>query len=165
MAMVPVQSILWRWCNRATYDTLHGNSRGQYHIAFSDTPQIHKFFEGVPRSATELGGYTMKVPVAPFDGVPSVAAQDLTIRFMGPESSRGDWNIVGQRPATAYPLWRPGRGVPDVYDDSWKEYVLLIRDRAGAFHARWISTESFSRLPLWARQSLETKKHGARSYS
>ena len=165
MAYVPVAAIMWRWCNQATYDTLHGNSGGQYHIAIPDSAAIHEFFEGVPQSPTDLNGFEMNVPLAPFEGEPPVPAQALPVRFMGPDSSRKDWNIRSQRPETAYPLWRPGRGVPETYDGSWHEYLVLARDRDHAFHARWISTAAFGRLPEWVRQTLSSKKYGARSYS
>lgn len=164
MARITVSAVMWRLCNKATYDTLHGNSGGQYHIAIPDSTKIHEFFEGVPRAPTDLRGYEMEVPIAPFDGDPPVEAQELTVRFMGPDSSRKDWNIVAQRPMTAYPLWRPGRGVPDDYDSSWHEYVVLVKDRNRAFHARWISTAAFERLPDVVREPLSSKKYGARSY-
>lgn len=164
MAHAPVAAIMWRWCNQATYDTLHGNSGGQYHIDIPDSPALHDFFEGVVQTPTALGGYEMTVPINPFEGERPVPAQTLPVRFLGPKSRRKDWNISSQRPDTAYPLWRPGRGVPEVYDNSWREYLVLVRDVEGAFHARWISTASFESLPQWVSQTLASKKYGARSY-
>lgn len=164
MSEQKVHAILWVRCQKATFDTLHGHSRGQYHIALPDDEEIHDFFEGLPQTSTDKGGYEIQVPIEAFDGTDPVPAQDLPVRYMGTESRRKDWNIRSQRPATAYPLWRPGRGVPDEYRKGWREYAVLARDENDAFHARWISSDAFRRLPSWVRAALESADSGARRY-
>jgi 5-methylcytosine-specific restriction protein B len=164
MSAVPVAWIMWRLCEKATYDTLHGSSKGQYHIAIPDREEFHKFFGGLPRTATELEGYELEVPIEPFEGDSPVEAWTLPVRYMGKESARKDWNIIAQRPDTAYPLWGPGRGVPGEYETGWREYLVIVRDVHGSFHARWIGTEDFEALPQWVRETLLSDKYGARRY-
>lgn len=166
MARIPLKSILWRWCNQATFDTLHGTSPGQYDIRLSTNPQIGEFVEGLPsEDQTAHGGYTVHVPIEPFEGDPPVEAQPLTIRYMGPRSKRGDWYIRAQRPATAYPLWRPGRGCPNLFDPAAREYAMLIRDHRDCFHARWISHDAFDSLPTWVQEALASDAVGIRRYA
>ena len=164
MSQHEVEAVLWVRCQQATFDTLHGKSRGQYHIAFPDDDRIHDFFDGVPRVDTSKGGYEMAVPLEPFEGSEPVPAHELGVRYMGLGSSRKDWNIRSQRPATAYPLWRPGRGVPKTYRQGWREYAVLARDADDHFHARWISSTAFQHLPSWIRLVLESANSGARRY-
>ena len=155
---------MWRLCEKATYDTLHGDSSGQYHIAIPNRPEIHEFFEGVARTPTDLEGYELDVPIQPFEGDPPVEAWTLRVRYMGRKSARKDWNIVAQRPDSAYPLWRPGRGVPSSYEEGWREYVVLVRDINRDFHARWVGSVGFESLPGWVRETLLSDKYGARRY-
>lgn len=142
-----VSAILWRKCNQATFDTLNDSSKGQYHIGLS-THDYENFFFGVGRiDATEKGGFSMDVPLEPFTGPSPVEATSIKVRFMGDSSVRKDWNIPSQRMGTAYPLWRPGRGVSKVFKANANEFMLLIRDVDGKFHARWIHHADFSALP------------------
>lgn len=148
MARIRLSAILWRRMNRATFDTLAGNSAGQYDIRLGSDESIEEFLEGVdPQEHTELGGFTLAVPIEAFDGPNPIGPQTLHVRYMGRESARGDWNIPSQRPDTAYPLWRRGRGAPLQFQSSPHEFALLARDVHGHFHARWISEQNFNNLP------------------
>ncbi len=153
-----VDAILWRKCNQATFDSLNGNSNGQYDIRLARR-DFEQFFLGVPHTGTTaLGGYDVVVPLQPYTGAQPVAATPLTIRFMGEQSARKDWNIPSQRPDTAYPLWRAGRGVSTNFNANAREYVLIIRDVDGNFHARWIRDADFASLPAIVQQIMESSE-------
>jgi 5-methylcytosine-specific restriction protein B len=152
---IRVNALLWRICNGATFDSLHGRSKGQYDIRLSTDPRIATFFDGLPHDEpTELGGYTLHVPIAAFTGPGAVPAMTLDVRYMGQTSQRKDWNIPAQRPETAYPLWRPGRGIPDTVAASAGDYVLLVRDTFGSFHARWLRGANLPLLPPRVREAI-----------
>ncbi|MDN2717448.1 hypothetical protein [Janthinobacterium sp. SUN120] len=142
-----VSAILWRKCNKATFDSLNDLSAGQYDIRLTKR-DYENFFLGVAmEDVTELGGYTLKVVLEPFTGPSPVERTSIKVRFMGESSGRKDWNIPSQRKGTAYPLWRPGRGASKVFKNDANEFMLLIRDANGKFHARWIHHADFSALP------------------
>lgn len=152
---IRVEGLLWRICNQATFDSLHGKSKGQYDIRLSSKPAVAEFFAGLAQEEpTELGGYTVHVPIAAFDGPNPVPASTLDVRYMGPKSERKDWNIPTQRPETAYPLWRPGRGVPDTLEAAAKDYVLIVRDVDDAFHGRWLRGANLASLPGNVREAI-----------
>jgi hypothetical protein len=152
---VAVKALLWRICNQATFDSLHGQSRGQYDIRLTTNRKVGDFFSGLPQDeATALGGYTLHVPIAAFDGPDPVGAATLDVRYMGANSERKDWNIPSQRPETAYPLWRAGRGVPDAFESAAKDYVLLVRDVNDHFHARWLRGTNLASLPANVREAI-----------
>jgi hypothetical protein len=159
MALIELKAVLWRRVNEATFDTLIGDSRGQYDIRLTTDPDVERFFEGLAQhDPTDKGGYTIDVPIAPFEGEDPVDAAVLQVRYMGPESIRKDWYIRAQRPETAYPLWRPGRGLPTTFVEGKRDFVILVRDINDKFHARWISDEAFDQLPKQLR-SLMLSKH------
>lgn len=158
-----VNAIFWRRCNQATFDSLNGNSRGQYDIRLT-RQNFEQFFAGVPHTGTTaLGGYDVVVPLEPYTGSQPVAATSITIRYMGEKSARKDWNIPSQRPDSAYPLWRPGRGIGTTFNTDDREYVLIARDVDGNFHARWINDADFSALPTEVQQIMESSEVGWRS--
>jgi hypothetical protein len=149
--------ILWRLVLKATIDTLAGRSRGQYDIRLARPAGIEEFFAGLPRRDTNLGGYTVDVPIAAATRPIAVPATSLSVAYLGPESRRRDWRIPSQRPTTAYPLWRKGTGLLDS-TKSKEDFVVLIRDPDGEFHARWLRRDAVSLLPpsLAARMSVGT---------
>ncbi len=156
-----VNALLWRSCNKATFDSLHGNSTGQYDIRFTRDPAIASFFEGLEQDElTEHGGYTLHALIAPFDGPDPVAEFPLDVRYMGPNSIRKDWYMPSQRPDTAYPLWRPGRGVPESFKAATSDYVLLVRDVDNAFHARWLRGTSLTLVPANVREAILSRASG-----
>jgi hypothetical protein len=79
---------------------------------------------------------------------------------MGADSERRDWNIPSQRPETAYSLWRSGRGVQTQFDETRRDFVLLLRDTNDQFHARWIRDESFDQVPERLRALMLSKPIG-----
>lgn len=145
--LIRVNAILWRRWNEATFDSLQGHSKGQYDIRLS-TAEFAPFFADVARTEhTDLGGYSIDVPLHAFTGANPVPGQQVTVRFMGAQSKRRDWNIPSQRPETAYDLWRRGRGVPSSFTAAGNEYLIIVRDVNGGFHARWINDAHFAQLP------------------
>jgi hypothetical protein len=161
----PISAVLWRRCNQATFDTLNGNSSGQYDIRLAKGLDFREFFRGIsPVNHTNLGGYTLEIPIQAFDGEPPVTGTELIVRFIGEKSERKDWYIPSQRPATAYELWRPGRGVGAQFNVERPEYLVLIRDYDDAFHARWISSDSISKLPIEMQQLLSSNECGVRTF-
>ena len=161
MALVELKAILWRRVLQATFDTLKGLSPGQYHIALTTATDIEAFFTGLPqRDPTDLGGYEVDVPIASFEGTPPVDPTTLVVRYMGPRSERKDWYIRAQRPETAYPLWREGRGVPAAFNGERRDFVLLLRDVHDQVHARWIADEHFDSLPEQLRNRMIASQIG-----
>jgi 5-methylcytosine-specific restriction enzyme B len=166
MAKKNVSAILWRRVNEATVDTLNGTSKGQYDIRLNRPSDLASFFTDVAKRAeTNLGGFTLDVPVEAFEGANPVPAQNLIVRYMGDKSARRDWNIPSQRPATAYPLWREGRGLPrnTRRPPSPPHYVILARDTDGKFHARWLTSESFAKLPPEIKKMAQQEEVGVYS--
>ena len=146
--LIPINAILWRKWNQATFDTLDGDSQGQYHITLRTLPELEDFFDGVDKhTPTSNRGFTITIDLQPFLGSAPVSGEQLDVRYMGPDSVRKDWNIPSQRPETAYPLWRLGRGGPTSYDEDLQEYLIIVRDINGDFHARWISDGEFHSVP------------------
>ena len=160
MASIKVAAVFWRRVLEATHKTLHGGYKGQYHIAIpSDGGQsLEAFIEGLERyNPTGHEGFSVDVPVARFDGEHSVEAQIVKLRYMGPKSRRKDWNFPGQS-TNPYPLWAPRRGVSDEYDPDVLEYIMMIRDELGAFHARW--QRGTTNLPEPLRLRVEASECG-----
>jgi 5-methylcytosine-specific restriction protein B len=155
-----VSAILWRKCNKATFDSLNDLSDGQYDIRLTKNDYEHFFLALPPVDQTDLGGYSLYVPLEPFVGPQAVAATEIKVRFMGEKSGRKDWNIPSQRRATAYALWRQGRGVSKAFNEKAQEFMLIIRDIDGKFHARWIHDRDFTALPLAVQQVLNSKEAG-----
>lgn len=139
MALVRVRAVLWRRVLEASHKALHGIYSGQYHITVPVTSgdDLLRFLGDLPQyDPTDNGGFTMDIPIEGFEGDPPVDSQNMKIRYMGSKSARKDWNFPAQSTDT-YPLWAPKRGVPDVYDPNGEEYIMLIKDENGGFHARW----------------------------
>jgi hypothetical protein len=139
-------SVLWRRVLQATIDSLRGVSKGQYDLRLGRPKGIEAFFAGLPRVANELGGYDVKVPLAEVHGTYEVPAMELDVSYIGPESTRKDWRVPSQRPHTAYPLWRLGVGLLETTEPG-TDFVILVRESATRFHARWLRGEDVKRLP------------------
>jgi 5-methylcytosine-specific restriction protein B len=157
MALVKVAAIMWRKLNKANVDTLAGRSNGQYHLTLGTPTWLDSFFSSLPQTPEgSNGGYVYQVPLEPFDGENPVAAEQLTVKFMGDGSARKDWNVPAQRPTTAYPLWRMGRGLPvdHVYAATDQHWVVIVKDDQNRYHARWINPAIFATLPPDLQQRL-----------
>ena len=156
----PIEAILWRRTNQATLDSLRGISKGQYDIRLTKV-DFSGFFDGFPKAdVTAHGGFTITVPIAPFDGQNSVSATELKVRYMGPKSERRDWYIPSQRPDSAYDLWRPGRGPARAGAPGANEFLVIARDVDKQFHARWITDQVFQTLPPSIRQKMQSADAG-----
>ena len=145
--MKKVFSILWRNYNKATYNTLTGVSKGQYDIRLGASGKLLTLFGGLPTSnQTENGGYDISLPLEGyhFQGTP-VADQNITVRYMGPDSVRKDWNISSQRPGTAYPMWIDPARMPGNVDTG--SYVILIRTIDDKFYARVLLSAELPNTP------------------
>lgn len=161
MPTVRLRAILWRLMNKATFDTLAGSSRGQYDIRLGSDPRIAAFFKGLNKEdPTSLGGFTLRVQIEAYEGSNPVPRQTIEVRCMGPDSERKDWYIASQRPDTAYPLWRCGRGAPEQFSGSPHELVLIARDVNGHYHGRWVKEETFQNLPEELRHELTQQEVG-----
>lgn len=139
--------ILWRQVLDATIDTLSGASRGQYDIRLAGPAGIEDFFEGLPKTKPNaMGGYSVAVPLEATATPISVPATEIEVAYLGPRSRRNDWRIPSQRPSTAYPLWRKGTGLLNTTKTK-EDFVVLMKDRLGAFHARWVRAADLAKLP------------------
>ncbi len=159
-----VDAVLWRNYNKATYDTLEGNSRGQYDIRLGSTLDLERFFQGEPHfNETALGGFDLHITLEglklPPEELPEAAAAEdyrLTVRYMGDSSRRRDWNIPSQRPSTAYCLWKqPGR-YPGRADD--RSYLILIRTTDGKYYGRILPERETASLPAVLAMALAAQK-------
>lgn len=158
-----ISAILWRRVNKATVDTLTGHSDGQYDIRLAQPVGMTEFFSGVPRQdETKLGGYDLHVPIESYEGANPVPGQVIRIHYMGDRSKRRDWNIPSQRPETAYPLWRRGRGLPAkaTQPPAPSHYIVIVRDTEGKFHARWLTDEGVQHLPEDMKRVVQTNEIG-----
>jgi 5-methylcytosine-specific restriction enzyme B len=144
--------VLWRLVEDATLDTLNDRSRGQYDIRLTRDEAFERFFADLPRTGvTALGGFTISVSIEAAPGPPPVEPQTLRVRYMGPRSRRRDWYIPSQRSSTAYPLWRPGVVFDPAQTRPDTDYVVLVRDQADRFHARWLKGSDVGSLPVALR--------------
>lgn len=92
-----ISGIVWRNLNKATFDTLNNRSPGQYDIRLGSA-DYSAFFDGLPReNATNIGGFSLTVPLTSFPTADTGASTPLVVRYMGNDSSRRDWNIPSQR--------------------------------------------------------------------
>lgn len=139
--------LLWRSVLQATIDTLLGRSKGQYHITLNRPSGIQDFFAGLPRAATDRGGYNVQVPLAAAFEPVATPATSFTVAYIGPKSSRRDWRITSQRPDTAYPLWRSGVGLLDT-TRAGDDFIVLVRDTMRQYHARWLRRSDLDSLPV-----------------
>jgi 5-methylcytosine-specific restriction protein B len=163
MAKKRVSSILWRKVNQATVDTLIGKSSGQYDIRLAIPAGISDFFRGVEEEdKTERGGFSLYVPFEALEGADGVPPQTVEVRYMGPASKRKDWNIPSQRPETAYPLWRRGRGLPVgiTRPPDPPHYIVIARDTKDKFHARWLNDEDVRGLPADMKRMMQKREVG-----
>jgi len=168
MGKQQIEALLWRRVNKATYDSLKGISRGQYDIRLGRTPNYESFFMGIdPTNETDLGGFDLVIPIAPFEGEDPAQETTIIIRYMGPESQRKDWYIRAQRPDTAYPLWAPGRGFPTDYQhsDGDSPYVFIIRTVDRRFHARMVSREDLGHFPEMVRKLCRSEDFGVKFFA
>lgn len=163
MAKIPVDAILWRQVTKTNYNTLSGTAKGEYDIRLGIDDEIDSFFRGVSKTdQTALGGYTLKIDLAPLESTSPVPKTPLRVRYMGPRSSRGDWNIPSQRPDTAYPLWRLSRVNPNQAEDN---YIVIARCVDGTFHARWLKPKAFGQLPIFLQKRFSSATFGVISMS
>ena len=147
--MLEIKSILWRKLNRATLNTLRDLSGGQYHITLG-TLKLDEFFDVyIPQQPTATQGYQYKIKLEAYiseNPDESVGERELTIKYMGPLSSRKDWNIPAQRIKTAYPLWSVSRRVPKEGELN-KSFLCIIRTKDDKYHGRLILEDEFENLP------------------
>ncbi len=154
-----ITSVLWKRVMDATVDTLKGQSRGQYHIELGQGDDVENFFEGCDKQPVgSKGGFNIVLPIHGTGGESPVDETTIPIDYAGDESARKTWRISKQRPETAYPLWREERAFPNGVGK--RDYIILARDASGAFHARWVNTTDFNRLPEAIRSEMIAKDFG-----
>jgi hypothetical protein len=148
--------LLWRRANKATLDTLRGNSPGQYDIRLGKKQEVRRFFEGFPQIRDHKGLRTdiwTQPALLPNRGE-ATPPYKLEIRWMSETSKRGDLYIRSQRPDTAHPLWRPGVG-PSNRTRRETDYAVLLRTRDDRFFAGWLRKAQLRSLPQALRERLE----------
>ena len=170
--MIAVKAVLWRRANRATLQTLKGESGGQYHIELVAEGahagqhrvgnQLRAFFASVlPDEPDWTVRVEFDIPLQPLGDGRSVPAQMLSAYYLGEKTARSSWNIPSQRPETAYPLWLPPRswnaGAPP---PDGADTVLLILDEHDRYHARWLRRGDLAHLPRRIRQEIQDNERG-----
>lgn len=155
-----ISGIVWRNLNKATFDTLNNRSPGQYDIRLGSA-DYSAFFDGLPReNATNIGGFSLTVPLTSFPTADTGASTPLVVRYMGNDSSRRDWNIPSQRSATAYSLWRPDRRLPNAPSD--KSFLVLLKTYSGKYYGRLILARELDYLPEDLKDLLLSNERGCR---
>ena len=82
-----ISGIVWRNLNKATFDTLNNRSPGQYDIRLGSA-DYSAFFDGLPReNATNIGGFSLTVPLTSFPTADTGASTPLVVRYMGNDSA------------------------------------------------------------------------------
>jgi 5-methylcytosine-specific restriction protein B len=178
MAKVRIKAALWRNANAATMRSLSGQSSAQVDVRLNkqrDDHDVARFFDlaartklpvPVPKGGRATGSFKVEVPIEPMEGADPVPSTTLTLLNMGPNqkasSRRDNWNIVSQTPASAYPLWRPGRAFPAGETEQGRddEFLLILRDEHDAFHARWVKTTGADHLPARLRAAMAGRSCG-----
>lgn len=166
MPLVRLHSVLWRKINDSSYQTLDGTFNGQYEIRLGSQDEISDFLADLPEEQpTPSGGFTKRIPLSAFDGDPSVGSFTLDIAKRGPNSKRGDWNIVRQQ-TKPYPLWQLSRlGNPGKASVVDKCYLIICKDIEGHYHARWLDASDVANLPGDLRSELSSRDVGAYVFS
>lgn len=155
-----LDAFLWRNCNKATLDTLLDVSKGQYDIRLTKRNFDNFFRDLSPRYPTQLGGYSLIVPLQPFTGDNPIGLSEIVVRHLGPRSERKDWNISSQRKEAAYELWREGRGFVSRKSVGEKDFIVIARDIDNGFHGRWIRSADFDALPAAMKNRMSTSEAG-----
>jgi 5-methylcytosine-specific restriction endonuclease McrA len=148
--------LLWRRANKATLDTLRGDSGGQYDIRLGRSQPVAGFFAGLPQVPDHEGVRITIVtdPTLSDDTTAEIPGWELVIRRMSSESKRRDWYIRAQRPVTAHPAWRQGAG-PEAETQPEADYVLLLRTAGDRFFAGWLRGEEAAAVPTSLLEKME----------
>tara|TARA_B110000196_G_scaffold164928_1_gene141837 strand:- start:6522 stop:8192 length:1671 start_codon:yes stop_codon:yes gene_type:complete len=159
MSTNKITAILWKKVMEATADTLRGVSKGQYHIELGKGDDITDFFDGCNKIPSQNnGGFEIVLPIHSVGGTSPVESTSVSIKFLGENSSRKTWIISSQRPETAYSLWQEGSAFPNGIGDD--NYIVLVKDSLGFYHARWIDDVDFKALPSDVSSRMQSKNFG-----
>lgn len=162
MKMV-LRQILWRrvaGSDCSTVKSLIGESRGQYDIRLSREDFTNFFYDLPKMNETDQGGFEVRVPLCAIDCEPRIDEDEIIVRFMGEGSARKDWYIKSQRPDSAYHAWREGHGFETRGDVGNSDYLIILKDITGCFHARWIRTSELDFLPRRVREIMAERDVG-----
>lgn len=162
---VAVRAVLFKRITDINWRAITGRERGQYDLRLGADAEFGAFFDVVPDvDPTTHGGWSRLVALQPFMGSNPVPEHHVTFRYMGPQSTRKDYYFASQKHdlPEAYPLWRPGRVAPldAAFADVEGAVVVVVRDAANRFHARWLSREAVDRLPSALRLRIEQDSKG-----
>lgn len=160
---VAVQSVLFRRLTNSNAAAFLGGNRGEYDLRYGRLSAVQEFTSGVEEmDPTALGGWTKILPIEPFDGIAPVPNVDLRLRYMGPNAGRAHDTYFASQLSDPYPLWAPKRARPGAatVDDLRDDVALVIKDKAGKFHARWVRREDIPGLPAALRQEILSKGTG-----
>lgn len=158
-----VDSVLFRQLTNSNAEMLLGNYRGEYDLRYGRLPEILKFTAAIAEEQpTELGGWTKRIPVQPFDGSSPVEATELRLRFMGPLGVRSNDTYIASQTTDPYPLWAPARCRPGALasSDLVGDVVVLVKDANGGFHGRYVRRDDVTALPGALQTSIAHDKKG-----
>lgn len=162
---IPVKSVLFKRITDINWRAMTGRERGQYDLRLGTDTAFEKFFDVTPlEEPTDLGGWSRRVTLQPYEGANSVAGHTVTFRYMGPASSRKDYYFASQKfdLPESYPLWRPGRVAPvdAPFASIEGATAVVVRDANDRFHARWVSADGIQRLPKALRSRIAADGKG-----
>jgi 5-methylcytosine-specific restriction enzyme B len=146
---VPVKEVMFRKIQTSNANALLGNNRGEYDLRIGRSDEVVDFLRDLPEEApTDLGGWTKRLAIQPFEGINPVPEEELSVSYIGDQSQRKDLRFprLTTRP---YPLWAPSRTYPHGANvaDLEGDVVLVIKDSDDCFHARWVRKSEIARLP------------------
>ncbi len=166
MAIKVINAILWRSYLAATSSALWGLDNSQYYIELTGTDFDPFFGVTSAQSTDERGNKAFTVKLEDFDGSNPTDPYDLkVIKLRDGVARAGNYQVLGQRESQAYPLWQSKRGPQKPYqemdsEERSKNFMVVVRDSDGLFHARWIRPEDFAALPQSIQALLVSKSVG-----
>jgi hypothetical protein len=166
MAKKKIEAVLWREYATSTSDCLWGERNNQYYIELREGDYEKFFGNKAQRSTDAEGNEAFVITLAPFDGMPPVEKTEITFTRLRDGLARaGKWRINAQHLDQAYPLWQRDRGPLEKFmvmdaEDKRRTFLLITRDVDQCFHARWIRSEDFEKLPSRIKELLRDKSAG-----
>lgn len=146
---VPVKEVMFRRIQTSSARAFLGINKGEYHLTIGTSAEVLNFLRDLPEEdPTDLGGWTKRIAIQPFDGRDPVPGAELSIAYVGDRSQRQDLRFPRQT-TQPYPLWAPARTYPQgaTVADLEGAAVLVIKDAEDRFHARWVRKDEMVRLP------------------
>jgi hypothetical protein len=166
MSIKRIEAILWRSYLNATSTAIWGQSTSQYYFELPPSDYENFLSNQAVESKDSKGNDLFALPLAPFEGTPSLPETTVNFRKLRPGVERANyWYVDRIYNDQAYPLWSKNRGPTQPFDalpneERSKNFIVIVRDEEKMFHARWIRGADFHSLPSQIRELLASKGAG-----